>query len=131
MIWLLALLACETVEVCTEESHPSVTVSVVDYQGAPIQQAQVFYSVDGSEEVEAILFDDESWVTTFEEPGMFRVRAQLEASYSSSYERDSGDCDIQTQQTKEVVIDMAENSCHVDGQHLTFRFTPEDANCID
>ena len=126
MIWLLALFACETVEYCTEESRPSVTVSVVDYQGAPIQQAKVFFSVDGSEEEEAILFDDVSWVTSFDEPGSFRVRALVETDYTSFV-----DCENSNQQVKEVYIDLAENSCHVDGEHLTFIFTPSDANCLE
>ena len=126
MIWIYALLACETVEHCTEEVHPSVTVSVVDYQGAPIQQAQVFFSVDGEAEEEAILFTDSSWVTSFEEPGIFRVRALIGSDYNIV-----SDCEAINEQTKEVQIGLADNSCHVDGEHLTFVFTPADANCVE
>jgi hypothetical protein len=126
MIWLFAFFACETVEHCTEEVHPSVTVSVVDYQGAPIQQAQVFFSVDGDDEEEAILFTDSSWVTTFEEPGTFRVRALVGSDYNIVTE-----CVEINEQVKQVQIELADNSCHVDGEHLTFVFTPSDANCIE
>ena len=126
MMWILAFLACETAEYCTEESHPSVTVSVVDYQGAPIQQAQVFFSVDGESEESAILYDDTSWVTSFDEPGNFRVRALIESEYTAL---DS--CELENQQIKEVEIQLADNSCHVDGEHLTFIFTPSDASCSE
>ncbi len=126
MIWLMTILACETAEYCTEEVQPSVTISVVDQQGAPIQQAQVFFSVDGSMEEEAILFSESNWVTTFEEPGDFRVRALVEAEVPS-FE----DCLYQEQQVQQVYVDMADNSCHVDGEHLTFVFTPTEYQCSE
>ena len=124
MFWLIGLLACETVEYCTEEAHPSVTVSVLDYQGAPIQQALVFFSVDGSMEEEAILFDETSWVTTFDEPGNFRVRALIDSEYATD-----SFCQFEMQQVKEVFVDQAPDSCHIESQHLTFVFTPDDADC--
>ena len=103
-----------------------MTVSVVDYQGAPIQQAQVFFSVDGDIEEEAILYDESNWVTSFDEPGSFRVRALVESEYTAL---DS--CAVQNQQIKEVNIQLADNSCHVNSEHLTFIFTPADVDCSE
>lgn len=62
---------------CTTEARSSVTVTVVDANGAPVNDAALEYSVDGGAKKECIVpgINASEYVCGFEEEGHFTITA--------------------------------------------------------
>lgn len=101
---LVNLGACfETVE-CTELAAVSVIVTVVDDQGTPMPEAQVFFSVDGAAEVACEGHDDAVFMCGYEELGEITVTASAVGGY--------------TEDSETVFVELDEDGCHVVGQSV-------------
>jgi hypothetical protein len=107
MVALGALGACGGVD-CTANLATSVSVRVVDANGAAVPDAKVTYSVDGGASETAGCWDVvvagcKQWIAGQERTGHFVVRA--ESADGTKHD--------------EATADVTEGECHVQGKSVT------------
>ncbi|MED5373881.1 MAG: hypothetical protein VX899_22875 [Myxococcota bacterium] len=90
--------------VCTDDLRSSLSVTLLDADGEPID-GPVQYAVDGGEAESCDQIGDVvgEYVCGWEQPGEFVITASAEGH-------------LETEET--LTIEMTEDGCHVDGQTL-------------
>jgi hypothetical protein len=88
---------------CTTEARTSVSVNVVDANGAPVTDAMVTFSVDGSAPQACTSFDNSNFSCGMEQAGHFVIIASAGGA------------------TAKRELDVDADACHVEGQSLTIK----------
>ena len=90
---------------CDNSAVGSVTVSVVDTMGNPVEPQRVVYSVDGSENAacESLGGDNSEFVCGWEVDGAFEITVN---TTSGTYQ-------------EQVTVGLSLDGCHVQGEFLT------------
>ncbi len=105
---VLVFAACEEGEVvCDTSASASVTVTVVDADGAAVSGEAVTWSADGGEFAACDGLGD-TWACGWEVAGTLTVRVEAEGFLAA-----------------EEVVHITQGTCHVDQQQITVQLEPE------
>ncbi len=129
---LLILLACaEPPTTCSEEAVASVTVHVLDADGAPVTADVVSYYLNYDTEVgnqpvdaECTNADCSEWVAGWDQAGTFDVRAGV---YDGPQHEGPGSCSWSGE--GQATVSEAAAGCHVDGHSIDI--VVADYECLD
>lgn len=128
---LLLLLACAEPPACTEEAVASVTVNVLDADGAPMPANVVHYYLNYDteagnqpEDAECINTDCSEWVAGWDQAGTFDVSV---VAYDGPQNAGPGSCSWTGQ--GQATVSEAADGCHVEGQSIDIVLA--DYECLD
>jgi len=110
---LSVLFACEPKEegiICSTDIRSSALVTVIDQDGSPIDNAEVTYTVDGTEGTFIDVWPNGQYVLGEEEAGDFVVDIYAEISTDDPCCQEAG--------TATLEFTIEENECHVETQEF-------------